>query len=104
MADRDESAAQEVVRLVGRVLPVAWQAAGWPAWLLRFALPVAAVAGVVLFVVGKRLLPHLADELWEALKRAKVEPQRVVDEGGEQPQGTQLETAPENGGAGSPGG
>ena len=66
MPERDDSAIQEIARDLSRVLPLV----GCPRWLLWAGV----TAGVVLYVVGTRLLPHLAADLWKAIKRIKVEP------------------------------
>lgn len=84
MTSHDDSAAQEIARDAARVLPLV----GCPRW----ALWLGTLLAVVLYVVGRRLLPSLGAAIAEAVKNAK--PQTVADENGPQPEGEPLPTDP----------
>lgn len=75
MTDRDDSTAKEIAREASRVLPLV----GCPRW----ALWLGTLLAVVLYVVGRRLIPRLGDAIVEAWANAKVEaaPEPVSDGG-----------------------
>ncbi len=66
MTDRDDSTAKEIAREASRVLPLV----GCPRW----ALWLGTLLAVVLYVVGRRLIPSIGEAIVEAWKNAKVEP------------------------------